>query len=235
MSAPTIRASFPVRLWHRYTTALREKPIRTRMISSGVLYVVGDLTAQLGIEDKRMFARAEVEDTEGRYDIQRTMRMTAYGMLVFAPLGHIWLNALERVKFASKVSMFPTVQGALEGRRPAEIKRKVEMVWWPTYSKAVCVFGPTQIVNFSLVPVHLRMLALQSVGLCWNIFLSWSNNLNNRQLALAAAALAQAEAAHLPEKQVAKLEAEVDKREAKKEVLHAAGGANQVGVRMGWA
>jgi hypothetical protein len=39
------------------------------MISSGALYVVGDLTAQLGIEDKRMFAPAEEFDTEGRYDV----------------------------------------------------------------------------------------------------------------------------------------------------------------------
>jgi hypothetical protein len=120
----------------------------------------------------------------------------------------------------------------------------------------MCVFAPTQLINFAFVPPHLRMLALQSVGLCkssspssrlfliidqadqegWNIFLSWSNNINNRQLALAAAALAQAESAELVNPgAVAILEAEVDEREAKQKALHAAGGVNQVGVRMGWA
>lgn len=74
----------------------------------------------------------------------------------------------------------------MEGKSPAQIQTKVQtvreralppepriqrpaytwQVWWPTYSKAICVFAPTQIFNFTLVPSHLRMLMLQSVGLC---------------------------------------------------------------------
>jgi hypothetical protein len=71
MAAPAVRSALPVRLWHRYTTALRETPIRTRMISSGVLYVVGDLTAQLGIEDKRLFGSVGLADdvSEEKYDV----------------------------------------------------------------------------------------------------------------------------------------------------------------------
>jgi protein Mpv17 len=59
--------SLPGRIWNRYITALREKPIRTRMISSGVLYVVGDMTAQFGIEDKSW--RGVDGEPEGRYDV----------------------------------------------------------------------------------------------------------------------------------------------------------------------
>lgn len=82
----------------------------------------------------------------------------------------------------------------------------------------------------------LLVQAYKLTRLGWNIFLSWSNNINNRQLALAAAALAQAESAELVNPgAVAILEAEVDEREAKQKALHAAGGVNQVGVRMGWA
>jgi protein Mpv17 len=41
------------RLWARYSLALREKPLRTRMVSSGVLYFIGDHVAQYGIEDRK--------------------------------------------------------------------------------------------------------------------------------------------------------------------------------------
>lgn len=61
------RTGLPGRLWNRYIVALREKPIRTRMISSGVLYVVGDITAQIGIEDKSFFNRDG--EPEERYDV----------------------------------------------------------------------------------------------------------------------------------------------------------------------
>jgi hypothetical protein len=37
------------------------------MISSGVLYVVGDITAQIGIEDKSFFGRDG--ESEERYDV----------------------------------------------------------------------------------------------------------------------------------------------------------------------
>lgn len=63
-----IASRLPGRLWNRYVVALREKPIRTRMISSGVLYVVGDITAQIGIEDKSFSARDDI-GSEGRYDV----------------------------------------------------------------------------------------------------------------------------------------------------------------------
>lgn len=47
--------AYPAHLWRRYNTALQQRPLRTRMISSGVLYIIGDHVAQLGIEDRRWF------------------------------------------------------------------------------------------------------------------------------------------------------------------------------------
>lgn len=40
------------------------------MISSGVLYVIGDITAQVGIEERRMFSRAaDGNAEENAYDV----------------------------------------------------------------------------------------------------------------------------------------------------------------------
>jgi protein Mpv17 len=54
------------RLWGRYLVALRERPIRTKMITSGGLYVVGDWIAQFGIEGRSL---SPVDDEVERYDV----------------------------------------------------------------------------------------------------------------------------------------------------------------------
>ena len=78
--------------------------------------------------------------------------------------------------------VFPSSLGLLEGKTIPEVERKVKHVrfadllngnvtsddqsWFPTWQKAVTVFGPTQIINLTLVPPQHRLLVLQSVGLC---------------------------------------------------------------------
>lgn len=114
----------------------------------------------------------------------------------------------------------------MEFKTPSQIYTKVRTVWWPTYSKALCVFAPTQIINFSLVPPHLRMLVLQNVGLGWNIFLSWSNNRTNRLLHQAWAQQAIG---------VQGAEEKVERLERKKERIRGQGGEGTVGSKMGWA
>ena len=123
-------------------------------------------------------------------------------------------------------AVFPTFQGLMELKSPSQIATKVQTVWYPTYTKALCVFAPTQIVNFTFVPPHLRMLVLQNVGLGWNIFLSWSNNRTNRLLheAWAREALGRAGA-----------EADVERLERKRDRIKGQGGEGTVGSKMGWA
>jgi protein Mpv17 len=46
--------------------ALKEHPIRTKMITSGSLYVVGDNIAQFGIEGRTLVSNEEGRE---RYDV----------------------------------------------------------------------------------------------------------------------------------------------------------------------
>lgn len=55
--------------------------------------------------------------------------------------------------------------GVLEGKSPSQVKAKVEMAFVKSYIKSVCVFGPTQIINFTLVPLPHRLAVQQTVGL----------------------------------------------------------------------
>ncbi|WVW86244.1 hypothetical protein I302_108286 [Kwoniella bestiolae CBS 10118] len=262
------------RVWAFYTTSLRERPLRTKMIQSGVLYISADLVAQLGIEGKYIRRKVEGEEGEEVYDPIRTARLSIYGSTIFAPLAHYWLNSIERIALASKVKtlmgklaldiciwspfvtfMFPTCLGLLEGKNVGEVRQKVAHGWFPTWQKAVCVFGPTQIINFSLVPPQHRLLTVQSVGLCWNIFLSWQNNRNNKLLAAAQIHLLNAQE-HLLEvdqghgvgvgvelteeearsrKKLADAEKEVEDAEKRKRGLKDQAGEMGVGVKMAWS
>lgn len=62
-------SSFASRLWSRYLVQLKTKPIRTKMVQSGVIYVVADLTAQFGIEGRRLDPLNEETDETKRYDV----------------------------------------------------------------------------------------------------------------------------------------------------------------------
>ena len=95
------------------------------------------------------------------------------------------------------------------------------------------VFGPTQIINFALVPAQHRLLVVQSVGLGWNTFLSFQNDANNRKLAAAQQALLHA---HSPA-EVMEAEHDIEELEKKKAKIEKEEGGGAVGVatRMSWS
>ncbi|KAL7419104.1 hypothetical protein Q5752_005940 [Cryptotrichosporon argae] len=245
MAPPAASGTF-ARAWAAYLRQLAARPLRTKMATSAALFAVGDCVAQFGIEGRRPI---------------RFARMAFYGGTVFAPLAHTWLGLVDRVRLASPaktlaarvaldqaawgpfiVFVFWTTNGFLEGKTPSEVRRKVEHAFLPSWSKAVCVFAPTQIINFTWVPLQHRLLFVQSVGLGWNIYLSYVNNINNRRLAAAAAEVAAADvgfnagagADNITAREARqRLEAaERRKREIKDEE---GGGATGVGTRMGCA
>lgn len=218
------------------------------MITSGTLYIIGDNVAQFGIEGRSL---TPTEDDRETYDPVRTLRLTVYGSFVFAPLAHNWLGMLERLKLRSKLAtfasrlaldlllwspfvcaLFPSSLGLLEGKTVPEVQRKVKHSWWPTWQKAVMVFGPAQVVNLTLVPPQHRLLLLQSVGLCWNIFLSYQNNMNNMRLAAATDALLHA---HTEQEEIDAMK-RIEKLEKKKQDMkEKEGGATAVATRMSWS
>jgi protein Mpv17 len=128
MSTAGINPGVVARAWQRYLVALREHPMRTRMITSGVLYVVGDGVAQFGIEGRCLDLAQTETDEKQRWDVSddpllrltlqpmRTARLTfcrylfttegadgVDGSMIFAPLGHLWLSRLETFKAGGRM------------------------------------------------------------------------------------------------------------------------------------
>ncbi|TXT11178.1 hypothetical protein VHUM_01929 [Vanrija humicola] len=238
------------------------------MATSASMFLLADSVAQFGIEGRRIGSDIEREGDEPvpKWDVSALVQWTGDGGLVFAPLSHAWLGLVDRVRLTTQlrtlgarlaldqliwgpfiVGVFWGSNGVLEGKSPAQVQEKVEHAFVSSYIKSLCVFGPTQVINFAFVPLHHRLAVQQTVGLGWNIWLSYINNVNNRILARASAdlALAQADeaaqaAAHPEEKvshaHVERAEHAVEKALSRRERIRGAegGGATGVGTRMGF-
>ena len=79
--------------------------------TAGVLFATGDTIAQQVVEKKG-----------SRHDIVRTLRLSAYGGLIFAPIASTWFGkVLERVQFKSAAANVVTKVGSF---KPATITRR---------------------------------------------------------------------------------------------------------------
>lgn len=117
--------------------------------------------------------------------------------------------------------------------------------WYPTWIKAVCVFGPAQLVNQLFVPFQFRLLLLQSVGLGesretqltpgWNCYLSWYNNVTNKRLAATGATLERLQQQGADPQQLAQAQASLEAAEEAREKVVEEGSENGVARRMSWA
>ncbi|EJD04619.1 uncharacterized protein FOMMEDRAFT_107423 [Fomitiporia mediterranea MF3/22] len=166
-----------------YNALLQRRPMATQCATAAVLFGAGDVIAQQAIEGK------------GRdHDFARTARITFYGGALFGPIMTKWYQALNRLQFASPVKavvyrvwldqavltpaavvFFFSSMTFLEGKGISEATRRVETAYVPTLLRNWGVFVPAQIINFSLVPTHMRFVFVGVVSLFWNTYLSYAN------------------------------------------------------------
>ncbi|KAI0350479.1 hypothetical protein OH77DRAFT_1439833 [Trametes cingulata] len=170
-------------LLQAFNAALIRKPMVTQCTTSAVLFGAGDVVAQ------------QVFEKKGRdHDFMRTARLAFYGGAIFGPILTKWLQFLERLKFSSPtkgvvyrvyldqgvftpmvVGMFFGSLTLLEGKTFRDAKERIREAYAPTLIRNWGVFIPTQVVNFALVPPHLRFVTVGVVSLFWNAYLSSVN------------------------------------------------------------
>jgi len=137
----------------------------------------------------------QVVERRGReHDFIRTARQTFFGGVLFAPIMTKWYNLLNRMRFATPtkaliyrvyldqlvlspvaVVYFYSCMTLLEGKGVHDATERVKTAYIPTLLRNWSVFVPTQIVNFALVPGHLRFVFMGTVSLFWNTYLSFAN------------------------------------------------------------
>ncbi|KAF9550060.1 hypothetical protein CPC08DRAFT_768975 [Agrocybe pediades] len=174
-------------LLRSYNSALLRRPMLTQCLTAGVLFGTGDIVAQQLVEERKKGVG---------HDWARTARLTFYGTCLFGPCMTKWYELLNRIQFATPtkalvyrvwldqailtpvaVAFFYGSMSILEGK-PQEARGRIEAAYVPTIVRNWAVYIPTQIVNFSLVPPHLRLVVVSVVSLFWNTYLSAANAAN---------------------------------------------------------
>lgn len=153
-------------------------------IQSGSIMCISDALTQIGIEGKTF---------DATYDLYRTLRWTAAGLLLHGPYFFVGFSRVDsffgaatsiqtvakKTAFAQFV-LFPpylvllfSFMGLSEGH--SNVPRKVqERV--PEAFVGGCVFWPiSNGLNFALVPPSLRVPYVATSAGLWNCYLSWAN------------------------------------------------------------
>ncbi|EJF61479.1 hypothetical protein BD309DRAFT_859104 [Dichomitus squalens] len=178
------------RLLHAFNASLIKRPMVTQCATSFVLFATGDILAQQAFEKKG-----------SNHDFARSARVAFYGGAIFGPILTKWLQLLNRLQFTSPtkavaykvyldqfvftpgvVAMFFGSMTLLEGKTVNDAKVRISEAYVPTLIRNWGVFIPTQIVNFALVPTHLRFVTIGVVSLFWNAYLSSVNAKKQAQI-----------------------------------------------------
>ncbi|KZP28747.1 hypothetical protein FIBSPDRAFT_1039477 [Athelia psychrophila] len=166
-------------LLRAYNSVLQRRPYAASMATSAVLFGGGDVIAQQAIEKKGLKA----------HDWARTARLTFYGGVFFGPAMTKWYQLLNRIQFPNPtkatiyrvaldqgvltpgvVAFFFSSMTLMEGKGFGDVKERLDKAYQPTLLRNWCVFVPTQIINFALVPHHLRFVVVSVVSLFWSAY-----------------------------------------------------------------
>ena len=181
---------------------LPEQEVLRSMLTSGVLWALGDVMAQL-IEryssgsNKQLASSAASSASSSLsfaslYQPLRTVRLSLYAALVWAPATHYWFRFLEYVfpgdgllvavkrmlldqsLYAPLVigSLFLVV-GSLEGLSLRAVLAKTRDGFLPTLSRNWLLWPAAQIVLQGFVPIQHRIFVANCINLPWTAYLAY--------------------------------------------------------------
>ena len=189
------------RLVLKYEQSLKRSPIMTNAITTGTLFGVGDVVAQNVFNDDINTGEVKGKTKQG-YDWARTSRAVTYGFVIFAPIGTKWYIFLNSKIKLSNISTIKSPKGDLfmmvavdqllfaplaipfyfsclsimERASIHDAKNKLDQLWWNTLITNWKIWPAFQLLNFSIIPLQHRLMAVNVLALFWNIFLSYENS-----------------------------------------------------------
>ncbi|GAB2275678.1 hypothetical protein Dimus_010433 [Dionaea muscipula] len=190
-----------LRLWRWYQNTLAAHPLKTQMISSGLIWGFGDIAAQsithLTFKGNRGFSAAD-EHKELRINWNRVAATSLFGCGFVGPVGHFWYEGLDRIirhrlkmqpnsfRFVgTKVALdgiifgpldllvFFTYMGFANGKTAPQIKEDVKRDFIPALVLEGGIWPILQVANFRYVPVRNQLLYVNFFCLLDSCFLSW--------------------------------------------------------------
>ncbi|KAI4295926.1 hypothetical protein L6164_035920 [Bauhinia variegata] len=173
---------------NKYVLQLRQHPLRTKVITAGVLSGISDIVSQklIGIH---------------KIQLRRLILKVIFGAAYLGPFGHFFHIILDKIFKGKKDSktvakkvlieqltastwnnlLFLIYYGwIVEGRPWLHVKAKVKKDY-PSVQYTAWTFWPVVgWINHQYMPLHFRVVFHSLIAFCWGIFL----NLRARTLAL---------------------------------------------------
>ncbi|XP_058113828.1 uncharacterized protein LOC131256803 [Magnolia sinica] len=186
--------------WKLYQKCLAVHPVKTQIISSGVLWGIGDVAAQT--ISHSTLQKHPLNSTEGGEEFKINWKRVAitsmFGFGFVGPVGHFWYEGLDRfirlrlqlqpkslrfvtAKVATDALIFGpldlfaffTYMGFSAGRSAAEVKEDLKRDFLPAFILQGGVWPIVQVANFRFIPVRYQLLYVNVLCLVDSAFLSW--------------------------------------------------------------
>lgn len=173
--------------------------MKTQMISSGLIWGVGDIAAQtITFSTANRRRKVSERDKELKINWKRVAATSLFGFGFVGPVGHFWYEGLDRIirtrfkmqpnsfRFvATKVALDGVIFGPLDllvffsymgfsnGKSIPQIKEDVKRDFLPALVMEGGIWPILQVANFRYVPVRYQLLYVNFFCLLDSCFLSW--------------------------------------------------------------
>jgi len=175
---------FATSMFRGYTNLLLTQPLKTKMITSGIISGFGDMLCQKFAEKK------SAQD----YSYTRTLRQSSVACLYSAPIWHKWFGTvlpwiIRPIKFIparilTSALLENTIMGGfsmatslflLESLKSGNANTAIDNVqekFAPIMTNAVKFWSVISLINHTFVPVHLKVLVNNVTGIVWQSYVS---------------------------------------------------------------
>ncbi|XP_051964733.1 peroxisomal membrane protein 2 [Xyrauchen texanus] len=178
---------FPARALQQYLILLKKYPIITKSVTSGILSALGNLLSQ-ALESSK---NNKENSPRKKVNVLGPVHFAIYGLVITGPVSHYFYQLLEvlmpstvpyslikrllleRLIFAPAfLLLFYVVMNALEGKKLAELQKKLKTSYWPAMKMNWKVWTPFQFININYIPVQFRVLFANLFALFWYAYLA---------------------------------------------------------------
>ncbi|TXG64160.1 hypothetical protein EZV62_011154 [Acer yangbiense] len=166
-----------------YLGMVKARPMLTKSVTCSLIYIAADLSSQ-------------TISSSTSFDLERTLRMAGYGMVVLGPTLHFWFNFLSKlfpkqdlISTFKKIAMAQTLYGPimtviflslnayLQGENGAEIAARLKRDLVPTMINGVMYWPVCDFITYRFIPVHLQPLVSNCFSYLWTIYMTYMASL----------------------------------------------------------
>ncbi|KAF3945010.1 hypothetical protein CMV_028581 [Castanea mollissima] len=181
------------------SNCLAVHPVKTQVISSAIIWGVGDIAAQtITYSTAKTKHQIQDKDKELKINWKRVATTSLFGFGFVGPVGHFWYEGLDRfIKLrllmqpnsfrfvATKVALdgiifgpldllvFFTYMGFSNGKSVPQVKEDVKRDFLPALILEGGIWPILQVANFRYIPVRNQLLYVNFFCLVDSCFLSW--------------------------------------------------------------